>query len=126
MRRHAELKRTRALLADRPGFARSALARLVAALPGVELLGEVGDPGELAAAMSETQPDVVIVDDRLVEQVCEGEGGVPFPLIVVGVDDDPGFAARAQRAGAIAWVAKDQADTALPALLSSVPVLTPL
>jgi AmiR/NasT family two-component response regulator len=96
----------------------------VRALPGVELVGEVGDARELAAVMNREQPDVVIVDDRLVEQVCAT--GIPPSLIVVGVDDDPGFAARDRRVGATAWVAKDQADTALPALLSSVPVLTPL
>jgi hypothetical protein len=38
-------------------------------------------------------------------------------VIVVGVDDDPAFAARAHRLGAEAWVAKDRADDQLPALL---------
>jgi hypothetical protein len=40
-------------------------------------------------------------------------------VIVLGVDDDPAFAARATRLGADAWVAKERADEDLPALLES-------
>jgi DNA-binding NarL/FixJ family response regulator len=40
-------------------------------------------------------------------------------VIVLGVDDDPAFAARATRLGAAAWVAKERADEDLPALLES-------
>jgi DNA-binding NarL/FixJ family response regulator len=125
MSSEAEPKPTRVLLLDRPGFGRRALAVLLEALPGVSLVAEAGDAAELEAALR-TQPDVVIVDDRLLEQARAVQGGLPFPLIVMGVDDDPGFAARAQRAGAMAWVAKDQADATLPGLLSAMPVLTPL
>lgn len=125
MSSQAEREPTRVVLLDRPGFGRRALAVLLEALPGVELVAEAGEADELGAALR-TQPDVVIVDDRLLEQACAGQGGVPFPLIVMGVDDDPGFADRAQRAGAMAWIAKDQADAELPGLLAAVPVLTPL
>ena len=40
-------------------------------------------------------------------------------LIVVGVDDDPGFATRAHHFGAD-WVAKEHAASLLPALLGSL------
>ena len=39
-------------------------------------------------------------------------------MIVVGADDDPGYAARAERFGAIAWIPKERADSLLPPLLS--------
>jgi DNA-binding NarL/FixJ family response regulator len=39
------------------------------------------------------------------------------PVIVIGLDDDPSFARRAQRLGATAWIAKEHADELLPAAL---------
>ena len=67
-------------------------------------------------------PDVLILDDRLVragDHVLAGLGPQRghVRVIVIGVDDDPAFAARARRLGADAWVAKDRADEELPALL---------
>jgi DNA-binding NarL/FixJ family response regulator len=44
--------------------------------------------------------------------------GAPVRVLVVGVDDDPAFAARARDLGADAWIAKDRADDELPALLT--------
>jgi hypothetical protein len=38
-------------------------------------------------------------------------------VIIVGVDDDPAFAARAVQLGAEAWIAKDRADDELPEAL---------
>jgi DNA-binding NarL/FixJ family response regulator len=38
-------------------------------------------------------------------------------LVVIGVDDDPAYTARARRIGAEAWVPKDRADELLPELL---------
>jgi DNA-binding NarL/FixJ family response regulator len=38
-------------------------------------------------------------------------------VVVLGVDDDPAYAVRAQRLGADVWIAKDRADEQLPALL---------
>ncbi len=110
------------MLADREGSARGALAALLKGLDGVELVGESGGRRELAAALRRAQPDVLILDDRLVAtgaHVLSGLGPQPgaMRVIVIGVDDDPAFAARARRLGADAWVAKDRADEELPSLL---------
>src|SRR5215217_6504182 len=108
---------TRVLLADQPGFSRTALARMLADTPGVTLAGKVSEVEGIAAAVEELEPDVLVVDDRLVRDGhAPASGGVR--LIVVGVDDDPGFAARAQRIGAEAWVPKERADSLLPLLLT--------
>jgi two-component system response regulator DesR len=114
----------RVLLADRDGTARRALATLLDGLEGTELIAEVGARDQIAAVVRRTRPDVLVIDDRLVasrDHVLARLGPVPAGLrmIVVGVDDDPAFAARAHRLGAEAWVAKDRADEELPRLLEA-------
>jgi len=110
------------LLADLPGPARRALAEFLERLDGVELTGQADSRPELALALRRTPVDVLIIDDRLLRDrahVLSGLGPVPAGLrmIVVGVDDDPAFAQRAQRLGATAWIAKDRADEELAAYL---------
>ena len=68
--------------------------------------------------MQETGADVLIVDDRLWREERWTAEDLGVRLIVVGVDDDPGFAARAARAGAEAVVAKERADSVLPLMLT--------
>lgn len=115
---------TRVLLVDRPGFARSAIGRLISTIPGVLLVGE-SDAEELRKLLAATRPDLLVVDDRLFATVRASGGADAFRLIVVGIDDDPGYAARAARAGAEAWVDKAGADAILPSLLT-VPVAVSL
>jgi two-component system, NarL family, invasion response regulator UvrY len=112
----------RVLLADREGSARRALASTLKAIDGVELTGEVGSRAELADALQQTHSDVLVIDDRLLR---DGGGDVlagrpTERVLVLGVDDDPAFAARARRLGAEAWIAKDCADEQLTTLLQSV------
>ena len=111
---------TRVLLVDRPGFARTTIARLLSTIPGVLLVGE-SDADELSMVLSTARPDLLVVDDRLLATVRASTGADVLRLIVVGVDDDPGFSARAARAGAEAWIDKASADAILPLLLT-VPV----
>jgi DNA-binding NarL/FixJ family response regulator len=111
----------RVLLADRAGSARAAIAGLLRGLPGVVLVDEIGDLGELGPALRRTRPDVALIDDRLLRDA--GHAGIGpheagLRVIVLGVDLDPAYAARARRLGAEAWVAKDRAGDRLPALLA--------
>jgi DNA-binding NarL/FixJ family response regulator len=112
----------RVLLADRAGSARRAVAGTLSSVDGVVLAGEVGDRNDLAGALLRTRSDVLVIDDRLLrdgDHVLAGLGleDTSLRVVVLGVDDDPAFAARARRLGASAWVAKDRADEELPALL---------
>jgi DNA-binding NarL/FixJ family response regulator len=106
----------RVLIADREGAARQALAELVRSTSGAVLAGEAGARTEVAGAIRRLRPDVVVIDDRLIDRadrhILAGTGPAPrrIRVIVVGVDDDPPFAARAHRLGADAWIAKDRAD----------------
>lgn len=108
---------TRVLLADYAGPGRSAIATLLDRLPGTTLVADVHDPADLLPRTEETRPDVVIVDDRLLRNERWTADDLAARLIVVGMDDDPGYRRRAERLGAEAWVAKDRADVVLPALL---------
>jgi DNA-binding NarL/FixJ family response regulator len=114
MEREAAHGCKRVVLADLVGPGRAALASLLAGIPGVALVGEVGEPEALQSAIWETDPDVLVVDDRL---LAGAPDGAP-QMIVMGADDDPGFAARAERLGALAWIPKESADAFLPALLA--------
>jgi DNA-binding NarL/FixJ family response regulator len=104
---------TRVVLADLAGPGRDALATLLAGIPGVALIAEVGEPEALHSTIRATHPDVLVVDDRLLMSAADGA----TRMIVVGADDDPGFAARAGRLGALAWIPKERADSLLPVLL---------
>ena len=87
---------------DIPGFSSDVVAGLIRALPGVSLVGR--------------DPDTVVVDDRrFADALPYMRGGVP--KIVLGTDDDPAFAARAKRHGAIGWMLKETVDPELPMLL---------
>jgi DNA-binding NarL/FixJ family response regulator len=105
---------TRVLLADRRGTGRAALAALLCDIPGVVLVGEVGEADALEPAVRDMQPDLVLVDDRLLTGAMNGVER----MIVIGLDDDPGFAQRARRLGAITWIPKEHADALLPPMLS--------
>ena len=106
----------RVVLADRPGPGRRALTGLLGRLDGVVLADVAGDREELAVALGRCRPDVLVIDDRLLRAL---DGLVAdVRLLVLGVDVDPGFAARALRMGADAWIAKDRADEQLPTLLA--------
>jgi DNA-binding NarL/FixJ family response regulator len=108
---------TRALLADFTGPGRAAIAALIDGLPGATLVAAVEDSTQILPVARETQPDVVIVDDRLLRDGRWTADGLDARLIVVGMDDDPAYRRRAERLGAEAWVAKERADVVLPALL---------
>jgi DNA-binding NarL/FixJ family response regulator len=111
--------RARVLLADEAGFSRTALARVLADTPGVELVDVMAGGPELRDALERLRPDVVVIDDRLLRD------GRRLPLvagvraIVVGVDDDPAYAARAAGQGAVAWLPKERADLLIEALLEA-------
>ena len=112
------------LLADLLGGGHSALASLIVETRGLHLARDVYDPRQLIAAIGEARPEVVVIDDRLLGHLPQTSDRRAFRLIVVGLDDDPGFAARAHRLGAQAWIPKERADALLPLLLLN-PTATP-
>jgi DNA-binding NarL/FixJ family response regulator len=109
----------RVILADREGAARRALTGLLSGLGGVVLAEVAGDLTELAVALRKGSADVLVIDDRLLGGLGDlGSAAAGLRVLVLGVDDDPAFAARAGRLGAEEWIAKDRADERLAALLA--------
>jgi hypothetical protein len=96
----------RVMFIDIPSFSMDVVAELIRGLPGISLVTR--------------DPDAVVVDDRrFADAVPFMRDGVP--TIVLGVDDDPAFAARARRYGAVGWMLKETVDPELPALLQGEP-----
>jgi DNA-binding NarL/FixJ family response regulator len=110
----------RVLFADVSGAGRRAIAALLRSMPGVVLVAEAGTTEELARETRRTAPDAIVIDDRLLATPGLGPRDADVPVIVVGLDDDPSFARRARRLGAMAWIAKERADELLPDVLEGV------
>jgi DNA-binding NarL/FixJ family response regulator len=107
----------RVLIVDRPGPGRRALAAMLAGLSRTAVVGaEDAGPG-LVHEVERLRPDVVVIDDRALAQWTWPPAGPRARMIVVGADDDPGYAARAARAGADAWVPKECSAELLAAAL---------
>ena len=60
------MNRIRVLIANQPRLMRELISATIADQPDIELVGEVGKQDDLAEAVAETRPDVLIVpmDDR--------------------------------------------------------------
>jgi DNA-binding NarL/FixJ family response regulator len=110
----------RVLFADVSGAGRRAIAALLRSLPDVVLVAEAGTTEELAHESRRTAPDAIVIDDRLLAAPGLGPRDADVPVIVVGLDDDPSFARRARRLGAMTWIAKERADELLPDALDNV------
>jgi DNA-binding NarL/FixJ family response regulator len=106
------------LLADVPGAARRAVAGVLRALPGVAHVTEVGASDDVGRALLRTRANILVIDDRLLSgaRIHLHDAGLPF--VVIGLDDEPGFAVRARRLGATGWVPKERADEMLPEVLA--------
>ena len=55
------MKRVRVLVANRPRLMRELVLAVIADQPDIEVIGEVHDENELAGAVEEAQPDVLIL-----------------------------------------------------------------
>ena len=55
------MKRVRVLVANRPRLMRELIMATIADQPDIEIVGEVGDEGDLTEAVEQVRPDVVIL-----------------------------------------------------------------
>ena len=106
------------LLADAPGAGRRAVAGVLRALPCVARVTEVSASEDVGRALLRTGANILVIDDRLLSGARIDLHDARLPIVVVGLDDDPGFAARARRLGAMGWVPKERADEMLPDVIA--------
>ena len=109
----------RVVIADRHPTVRRALARVLAAEPGVAVIAEVADLASAGMAVRRARADVLLVDVELFEQDGHliGARSASTAIIVAGMDSEPALAGYFLARGATAYVLKDEAHMRLPALL---------
>ncbi|WP_275558008.1 response regulator transcription factor [Streptomyces sp. 5-6(2022)] len=103
----------RVLLADDDPLVRTGLKLMLRGADGIEVVGEASDGAEVAAAVREHTPDVVLMDIRM--PVMDGlaatralaRGGAQAPqVIVLTTFDEHGLVLEAMRAGAAGYLVK--------------------
>ena len=106
----------RVLLADDSATTRSYLAGLIAAAPGLTLVGEARDGEEAVRLVEALHPDVVSMDIRMprldgLEATRQIMASRPTPTVVVSalVDEDVDLSFKAMEAGALAVLRKPPA-----------------
>jgi DNA-binding NarL/FixJ family response regulator len=107
-----ETKPTRVLVADDHPLYRDGLVMAVEAIPGVEVVGAVGDGAAAVAAVAEHHPDVVLMDLHMpgtdgieaTRQIVEAQPDTAVLVLTMLDGDDSVFAAM--RAGARGYLLK--------------------
>lgn len=116
----------RVLLADDHSLIRAGVARLLASLPGIEVVGEVGDGQAALDMVAQLMPDLVILDVNM-----PGLSGLPtarrlqsdFPkvrVMILSMHRDDAYVRQALEFGAAAYVLKDAAPTELESAIQAV------
>jgi two-component system chemotaxis response regulator CheB len=103
----------RVLIVDDSAFMRRALERLLAAVPGITVVGSAADGLEAVKRALELRPDVITMDVEMprldgVSAVSEIMQAVPTPIVMVSTLTQEGTATaiRALEAGAVECVGK--------------------
>ena len=101
------------LLVDDQELVRSGLRRILRRKDGFAVVGECADGGEVASAVAEHRPDVVVMDLRMkhvdgIEATRELHAADdPPPVLVLTTFDDDQLLSGALRAGASGFLLKD-------------------
>lgn len=110
----------RIVLADDHRVVRSGLGLLLEAEDAIEVLAEVGDVDSALRAVLGHKPDVLVLDLNMpgTQTSLEAiplvrERSTQTATVVLTMQEDPEYARRALRAGALGYVLKEAADTEL-------------
>ena len=103
----------RVLLVDDDALVRAGLSMLLAGADDVRVVGEASDGSEVAAAVAEHQPDVVLMDIRMpgmdglsATELLREREDAPEVIVLTTFDADD-YVLRALRAGASGFLLKD-------------------
>ncbi len=116
----------RVLIVDDHAVVRAGLRLLLEAEAGIEVVGEAGDAQEALAASRSLEPEVVLMD-----VVLPGPSGVEATrellaerpqakVLVLSMQDDPGYVRQAFEAGASGYVLKEAVDAEVVAAVREV------
>jgi two-component system response regulator NreC len=106
----------RIVIADDHRLVRSGLRLLLSEEPEMKVVGEAGDAAGALLLVAELEPDVLVLDLNMPGR--SGLDAIPdiaaisgvTRVVVLTMQSDPGFAARALASGACAFVLKESAD----------------
>ena len=108
------------VLADDHGMVRSALRALLEAYEDLDVVADVGDAAAALDSSIEHQPAVLVLDLNMpgnltaLDAIPEVRAASPGTgIVVLTMQQDPAFARRALRLGAMAYVLKEAADAEL-------------
>ncbi len=110
----------RVVLADDHAMMRRSLRVLLDGEDGVEVIAEAADLASVARHVQGHEPHVLVLDLSMpdgssIEAISRLRERAPdTQIVVMTMEENPVFAQRAFAAGALAFVAKDLADSELP------------
>src|SRR5690349_1575776 len=108
-------RRKRILIVDDHPMVREGLSALIHQQPDLVVCGEASTPTETQAAVARQKPDLLLLDLRLkggdgLHLIKSLKGQFPeLRILVLSQYDAPLYVERALRAGALGYLAKDQA-----------------
>jgi DNA-binding NarL/FixJ family response regulator len=125
----------RVLVVDDDVLVRAALSMLLAGADGIKIVGEATDGGEVAQAVAEHQPDVVLMDIRMpgmdgltATELLRARENAPEVIVLTTFEADD-YVLRALRAGAGGFLLKDTPPAeivrAVRAVAAGEPMLSP-
>jgi len=103
----------RVLVVDDDALVRAGLAMLLAGAEDIAIVGEAADGNEVARAVAEYRPDVVLMDIRMpgmdglaATELLRAQHGAPEVIVLTTFEADD-YVMRALRAGASGFLLKD-------------------
>jgi DNA-binding NarL/FixJ family response regulator len=128
-------KQIRVLVVDDDALVRAGLAMLLAGAEGIAVVGEAADGSDVAQAVAEHEPDIVLMDIRMpgmdglaATELVRAQGDAPEVIVLTTFEVDD-YVLRALRAGASGFLLKDTppADIvrAVRAVAAGEPMLSP-
>jgi DNA-binding NarL/FixJ family response regulator len=128
-------ERIRVLVVDDDALVRAGLSMVLAGAEDIAIVGEAADGSEVARAVAEHEPDVVLMDIRMpgmdglaATAVVRSQDGAPEVIVLTTFEADD-YVLRALRAGASGFLLKDTppADIvrAVRAVAAGEPTLSP-
>jgi DNA-binding NarL/FixJ family response regulator len=115
----AEEEKSKILVVDDHPMIREGLVRLVDDEQDLTICGQADDAPEALKAISETKPDVVVVDISLksssgIELMKSIKAQYPkLPVLILSMHNEALYAERALRAGAMGYIMKQEASEKL-------------
>jgi DNA-binding NarL/FixJ family response regulator len=112
-------QKVRILLVDDQRHVRQGLRMTLALEPDFVVVGEAANGAEALTLAATLHPDAIVMDvempvmDGITATKCLRTADLPCAILMLSLHDDPQLRARAQAAGAVAFVSKHEAPNVL-------------